>query len=220
MQLGAIGGSSLAGLQQGHGPPAAVKQAFQDLGTAIDSGNLDDAKSALAKLDESGPPKSDLRANPMSDKMDALKKAVESGDVKAAQSAWADMKQGLAQGPPGGGTQFRMPNLTVNAPARGPSSNDASPADSYASSASSGSSSSATAIGAGEAGPAAAGDAVSGSASAASSSTFSLKSLMYAKADANQDGLVSATERLTYDLKHPAASSNYLAPGSLLDMTG
>ena len=217
MQLGAVGGSSFAALQQGTGPPAVVKQAFQDLETAVGSGNLDDAKKALANLaaatdgrvtapaapkpaptGASGPPKNDLRANPMSDRMDALKKAVDSGDVKAAQTAWADLKQGLAQGPLEGGLQLRLPNLTVNAPVQ------------HASSATSGSSTSATSTSTGTT------IVTPGS----SASTQSLQSFMYAKADANQDGLVSATERLTYDMKHPAASSNYLAPGSLLDTTG
>ncbi len=207
MQLGAVGGSSLAALQQGTGPPVAVKQAFQDLETAVGSGNLDDAKKALAQLDESGPPKNDLRANPMSDKMDALKKAVDSGDVKAAQSAWADLKQGIAQGPPEGGLQLRLPNLTVNAPARSASSSN-SEGSSAATSTSTGNAATSSST------------TTTSVASAGSASTQSLKSFMYAKADANQDGLVSASERLTYDMRHPAASSNYLAPGSLLDTTG
>ena len=39
----------------------------------------------------------------MSQKMDALSKAVESGDVKGAQEAYADIKKTMAQGPGGGG---------------------------------------------------------------------------------------------------------------------
>jgi len=40
--------------------------------------------------------------NPMSQKMDALSKAVESGDIKAAQQAYADIKKTMAQAPGAG----------------------------------------------------------------------------------------------------------------------
>lgn len=43
--------------------------------------------------------------------------------------------------------------------------------------------------------------------------TSSSQSTSYDKMDTNQDGVVSAFEKLTYNLKHPAAST-----GSLLDV--
>lgn len=52
-----------------------------------------------------------------------------------------------------------------------------------------------------------------GKSSGAAGSTSSSQSTSYDKMDTNQDGVVSAFEKLTYNMKHPEAST-----GSLLDV--
>ena len=79
-----------------------MKQSFEELGSALESGDLSSAKDLLAQLNKNAPA-GGSGDNPMSQKMDALSKAVESGDVKAAQQAYADIKKTMAQGPGGGG---------------------------------------------------------------------------------------------------------------------
>jgi soluble cytochrome b562 len=79
-----------------------MKQTFADLGKALESGNLSDAKTALAALEENAPAKNEKGNNPMSAKMEALTKALNSGDVEAAKDAYADIKKTMAQKPSGG----------------------------------------------------------------------------------------------------------------------
>lgn len=81
---------------------ARFKQAFESLGTALESGNLSDAKEALAQLQKNAPNRADQSDNPMAKKMEALSKAIDSGDVKAAQEAYADIKKAMASRPRGG----------------------------------------------------------------------------------------------------------------------
>lgn len=82
-----------------HGQFEQVKQSFAQLGAALESGNLDDAKAALAELQKNAPPKQSGRTDPISEKLEAVSKAVESGDLDAAKTAYADVKQALAQRP-------------------------------------------------------------------------------------------------------------------------
>jgi hypothetical protein len=82
---------------------AKVKQAFEDLGGALDSGDLSAAKEALSTLQENAPAKAkNDKNNPMAAKMETLSKAIESGDLDAAKEAYADIKTTMAQGPQGG----------------------------------------------------------------------------------------------------------------------
>ena len=78
-----------------------MKQSFEKLGSALESGDLSSAKDMLAQMKKNAPAQGG-GDNPMSQKMDALSKAVESGDVKAAQQAYADIKKTMAQGPGAG----------------------------------------------------------------------------------------------------------------------
>ena len=80
---------------------AKMKQSFQSLGNALESGNLTDAKEALAQLQKNAPAQKANDNNPMSAKMEALSKAVDSGDLKAAQDAYADIKKTMSQRPSG-----------------------------------------------------------------------------------------------------------------------
>jgi hypothetical protein len=175
MQISAIGTSTYPG-PQGTGPSVSVRQAFENLGTAIESGNLDDAKNALSELQKNAPTGARNRSNPMSDKMAALTKAVDSGDLSAAKSAYADLKQAAARGPKGGGER---------------------PA------------------GAGSAG----GASTSGTKRSSSSDSTSSTNSTYDRADANQDGVVSMAERITYDLAHPEEAATKAAANSPLDTT-
>ena len=79
-----------------------MKKSLEELGSAVESGDLSSAKNLLTQMQKNAPAQSS--DNPMSQKMDALSKAVESGDVKAAQQAYADVKKTLTQRPPAGGT--------------------------------------------------------------------------------------------------------------------
>jgi hypothetical protein len=80
-------------------PMAKMKQLFQNLGSALDSGNLSDAKNALAQIQKSAPANSSDGNNPISAKVEKLSKAIDSGDLKAAQEAYADIKKTMSQGP-------------------------------------------------------------------------------------------------------------------------
>ena len=100
MQISSVTGGALSALQ-GNDRFAKIKQSFDDLGSALESGNLSDAKTALADLQKNAPKQTSNSSDPMSQKMDALSKAIDSGDVKAAQSAYADIKQTMSQRPAG-----------------------------------------------------------------------------------------------------------------------
>lgn len=76
-----------------------MKQLFQNLGTAVNSGNLTDAKAILDQLQAAAPTQGGTENNPVSASIEALSSAVESGDVKAAQDAYADVKKTMSQRP-------------------------------------------------------------------------------------------------------------------------
>lgn len=102
MQISAVSSSSYSAMQGSDGF-AKVKQSFQNLGKALDAGNLDDAQKALAQLQANAPAQAKNDNNPMSAKMEALSKAVESGDLEAAKEAYSDIKETMSQRPTGGG---------------------------------------------------------------------------------------------------------------------
>ena len=98
----------------GGNPLAKLKKSFDDLSNALQSGNLSDAKNALAQLEKYAPPQTARGNNPLSDKINALSKALDAGDLSGAQKAFADIKNAIAQhksgtggpprgAPPGGG---------------------------------------------------------------------------------------------------------------------
>ncbi len=109
MQISSATGGALSALP-GNDRLAKIKQSFNNLGSALESGDLSAAKTTLAELQKNAPKQASGSSNPMSQKMEALSKAIDSGDVKAAQDAYADMKQTMSQrpadrpsGPPPGG---------------------------------------------------------------------------------------------------------------------
>jgi len=103
--------SSTALVQQGSDKMAGIKQAFQSLESALQSGDLAAAKDAYAQLQKNAPPSrsGDQGNNPMQQKMDALGKALDSGDLEAARSAYADIKSAMAQRPAPAGGQGGRP---------------------------------------------------------------------------------------------------------------
>ena len=78
-----------------------VKQSMQDLGSALDSGSVSSAKSALSQLQSNLPTGPDGGKGPLADKFDSLSKSLDSGDLKSAQSTYADIKQTASQRPSG-----------------------------------------------------------------------------------------------------------------------
>ena len=122
MEISAVGSRPYAAMQGSDGF-AKAKQSFQDLGKALDAGNLDDAQKALAQLQASAPAQAKNANNPMSAKTEALNKAVKSGDLEAARAAYADIKQTMSQRPTGGGSRSGSaggPPPGGGAPPRGP----------------------------------------------------------------------------------------------------
>jgi hypothetical protein len=82
---------------------AKMKQLFQNLGSALESGNLSDAKNAMAQLQKNAPAQAGNGNNPISAKIEKLSQALDSGDLKTAQDAYADIKKTMSQRPPAGG---------------------------------------------------------------------------------------------------------------------
>ncbi len=100
MQINPATSGALSALQ-GNNRFAKIKQSFDNLGRALESGNLSDAKKALTELQKNAPKQASNASNPVSQKMEALNKAIDSGDVKAAQDAYAGIKQTMSQRPAG-----------------------------------------------------------------------------------------------------------------------
>ena len=84
-------------------PFAKIKQDFDAIGAALQSGNLSDAQSAFAQLQKDAPaPPAGQGNNPLSSKIDALSKALASGDLNGAKQAFADIQVALPKRPTGG----------------------------------------------------------------------------------------------------------------------
>ena len=76
-----------------------MKQSFEKLGSALESGNLSDAREALGQLQEDAPAQAGKADNPISANIETLSKAVDSGDLKGAQQGYADIKKTISQRP-------------------------------------------------------------------------------------------------------------------------
>jgi hypothetical protein len=98
MQINSVTSGGIQSLPR-HGQFEKVNQSFVKLGSALETGNLDDARTALAELQKNAPPKQSSRTDPISEKLEAVSQAVESGDLDAAKTAYADVKQALVQRP-------------------------------------------------------------------------------------------------------------------------
>lgn len=99
MSISAISAGSTSQMS-GSNPMAQMKQNFDDLGSALSSGNIDDAKKAFAKLQKNAPSGGDGKTP---SEITDLKNALDSGDLKAAQEAYSKIQEKMSQGPPAGG---------------------------------------------------------------------------------------------------------------------
>lgn len=86
-----------------HKAMGQIKQAFQNLGSALESGNLTDAKAALTDLQKAAPQKGGPANDPMAAKVETLSKAIDAGDLKGAQTAFEDIKKSVPKKPQGMG---------------------------------------------------------------------------------------------------------------------
>lgn len=102
MPISAISSNSSMFQMSGNNPMAQMKQNFDDLGKALQSGNLDDARKAFAQLQKNAPSGGGDNKNPMSAEIASLSKALDSGDLKGAQEAYAKIQKKMSQGPPAG----------------------------------------------------------------------------------------------------------------------
>ncbi|MBJ6726442.1 EF-hand domain-containing protein [Geomesophilobacter sediminis] len=78
------------------GKRSQMKENFDAIGSALDSGNLDDAQAAFQKLQENAP----SNGNQPQEITD-LSNALSSGDLDAAKEAYSQIKEKMAQGPHG-----------------------------------------------------------------------------------------------------------------------
>jgi len=99
MSISAISAGSTSQMSASN-PMVQMKQKFDDLGSALSSGNLDDAKKAFAELQKNAPSGGDGKSP---SEIDDLKKALDSGDLKGAQEAYSKIQEKMSQGPPAGG---------------------------------------------------------------------------------------------------------------------
>ncbi|MBJ6725458.1 hypothetical protein [Geomesophilobacter sediminis] len=153
-----------------------MKQNFDDLGTALKSGNLDDAKKALATLQQNAPAQASDSNNPMAIDMKTLSNAINSGDLKTAQDTYSKIQSNQAKAP-SGGSMPKPQGDTVTLSSQAAASGGKAAASG--------------------------GQAKSSASASASSSSSSSLTKTYDKMDANKDGKVSIKEELDYKAKHP-----------------
>ena len=167
MSISAVSGATST-YQPDQSKMEQMKKSFDGLGSALKSGNLEDAKKAFADLKKNAPSQGAGGNDPMSKDMDAVQKALDSGDVKGAQEAFSKIQEKMSQGPPQG------------APAGGKPQGNQQDTVSLSSKAK---------------------DAAQNGSSSSNSTSFD-------KMDANQDGTVTAQERLEYQMSHAKESDS------------
>ena len=205
-----------------------MKKNFDALGSALSSGNLDDAKKAFAELQKNAP-KDGKTPSEISD----LQKALDSGDLKAAQQAYSKVQQKMSQGrPQGAPTQEEQPSqggqgdtVTLSSKSSGSQSSSSSSNQTYDKKDANkdGTVSAAEELTYDLAHPTDTDTAASSSTedAASSGSKSSAKSSVtvsktYDKKDVNKDGTVTAQEQSDYAKKHTSdtTSSSSTSPYS------
>lgn len=78
-----------------------IRKDFESLGGALQSGDLSDAKQALAQLQQDISYQGGSGSNPMSSDLETLDTALDSGDIEAAQKAYDSIMAKLSQGSQG-----------------------------------------------------------------------------------------------------------------------
>ena len=109
MSISAISANSSMSQMNSNNPMAKMKQLFDDLGSALQSGNLTDAKKAFDELQRNAPSQRGDSNNPMSTEIEKLGNALDSGDMEAAQEAYSAIQDKMSQGPPAGGAAGGRP---------------------------------------------------------------------------------------------------------------
>lgn len=105
MGISAVSATSTSLFQSGQTDPfAQFKNNFDSLGSALKSGNLEDARKAYAQLQKNAPSKKGNTDDPMSADMESLGNALESGDLDSAQEIYDNIQSKMAQAPPPGGS--------------------------------------------------------------------------------------------------------------------
>jgi soluble cytochrome b562 len=174
MSISAVSGSTST-YQPDQSKMEQMKKSFDELGSALKSGNLEDAKKAFADLKKNAPSQGAGGNDPMSKDLDAVQKALDSGDVKGAQEAFSKIQEKMSQGPPAGGKPQGNQKDTVSLSS-------------------------------------AAKDAAQNGSSSSSSTS-------YDKMDANEDGTVTAQERLEYQMSHAKESDSSTSNSTTSDST-
>jgi hypothetical protein len=97
MQVNSVTSSICSSYQaSGANSFAKMQQDFQNLGDALEAGNLTDAKKAFAQLKTDAPALSKGN-NALSTEIDRLGEALDSGDLQSAKEAYSQVKEALAQ---------------------------------------------------------------------------------------------------------------------------
>lgn len=210
----------------GSNPMVQMKQNFDDLGSALSSGNIDDAKKAFAKLQKNAPSGGDGKTP---SEIDDLKIALDSGDLKGAQEAYSKIQEKMSQGPPAGGQPPSGPppgepkdtvELSSKSTASTTSSSDTKTYDKMDSN----KDGTVTAqerleylmtLGTDTTASSSTEDAASSS-SKNSANSSAVVSDTYDKKDSNKDGIVTAQEKSDYATKHTSdtTSSSATSPYS------
>lgn len=92
MEIYAVGSGAYATARSDTGS-TKMKQIFEEIGKALDSGNLEAAKAALGKLQNSTAAPSGEAGGPMAKRMAQLSEAVESGQLETARSAFEEIRE-------------------------------------------------------------------------------------------------------------------------------
>jgi len=203
MQVNAISPGT-AGVLPQDSVVTSIRRSFNQLGNALEEGDLTAAKKALEQFQSNAPSTAGRSASAVQAKVEALGQALDAGDVEAAQTAYADLKNTLSQ---------RRNAAAAAAAARNdPPQRPPGPPPGGVSSADGASPAKTTSVSASTSAPEKAAKAVaSGSAEPSSAEAASDPK------DVNRDGEVTWTEQVRWQFDHPdgtAASSPLEAAGN------
>lgn len=221
MSISAISAGSTSQMS-GSNPMAQMKQNFDDLGSALSSGNIDDAKKAFAKLQKNAPSGGDGKTP---SEIDDLKKALDSGDLKGAQEAYSKIQEKMSQGPPAGGQPPSgpppgEPKDTVELSSKGTASTTSSSDTKTYDKMDTNKDGTVTAQerleylmtqGTDTTASSSTGDAASSSSKNSAKSSAAVSNT-YDKKDTNKDGTVTAQEKSDYAMKHTSDTSSSASP--------
>lgn len=94
--------SVLSGLQASRSSSSVIKKDFEDLGNALQSGDVSKAKEVFAKLQKDLPSQGSGGGNPLASDLEKLGKALTSGDLETARDIFSNIEARMSQGPGAG----------------------------------------------------------------------------------------------------------------------